>query len=140
MTSDRIARDYLRRARVRRQALDTLMAGADYPDVIREAQDLVELVLKGALRFVGVEPPKRHDVHSVFSQFLGRFPEEWSAVLTQLDTSLTRLAEQRAPAFYGDEEAGIPASALFGEDAARQALSIVDRLLGMYARLLGEGG
>jgi HEPN domain-containing protein len=115
------------------------MAGAGYPDVVRESQDLVELVLKGALRFVGIEPPKRHDVHGVLPQFLDRFPGEWHDAVREMMGTLTRLAEQRSPAFYGDEEAGIPASALFGEAAAREALGVVDRLLGLYARLLGEG-
>jgi HEPN domain-containing protein len=127
VTSDRIARDYLQRARARRRALDALMEGADYPDVVRESQDLVELVLKGALRFVGAEPPKRHDVHRAFAEFLDRFPKEWRESLTQMEESLTRLAAHRAPAFYGDEEADIPASALFNETAAREALAIADR-------------
>lgn len=78
MTSDRIARDYLRRARTRRLALDTLLAAGVHGDVMRQAQEIVELVLKGALRFVGVEPPKRHDVHEIVGQFLGRLPAEWS--------------------------------------------------------------
>ena len=67
MTSDDMARDYLRRAAARRKALDVLLSAAAYPDVVRESQDIAELALKGALRFVGVEPPKRHDVHRVLS-------------------------------------------------------------------------
>jgi HEPN domain-containing protein len=124
---------------MRRRALDALMAGESYADVVREAQDIVELVLKGALRFAGVEPPKRHDVHHVFPQFMDRFPAEWRTTLGRLEQTLTRLAEQRGPAFYGDEEADIPASALFGETSAREALATVDALLGIYARLLGVG-
>ena len=40
MTSDRLARDYLRRARARRRALDTLLVEAAHADVVRESQEV----------------------------------------------------------------------------------------------------
>lgn len=121
MTSDRIARDYLQRARARRLAIEALYGARAFADVVRESQDVVELVLKGALRFAGVERPKRHDVHGTVSQFLDRFPPEWGHALVELRETLDRLAADRAPAFYGDEAEGVPASALFGEIDARRA-------------------
>jgi hypothetical protein len=135
-----MARDYLRRARARRKALDTLFASVSYPDVVRESQDIAELVVKGALRFIGVDPPKRHDAHKVLARFIGRFPVEWAAVVEELEASLDRLAQERGPAFYGDDERGVPASDLFDEADARRAMSVVDRLLDLYRRLLGERG
>ena len=138
MTSDAMARDYLQRARARRIAVDALFAARGYADVVRESQDLVELVLKGALRFIGVEPPKRHDVHVTVEEFIERFPPEWRATLAELRQALDRLAADRAPAFCGDEAEGIPASELFGEDDARRAMTVADRLLDLYARLLSE--
>jgi len=48
MTSDRIARDYLAQARGRRVALDALLASRVYPAVVRESQEIVELVLEDA--------------------------------------------------------------------------------------------
>jgi len=138
VTSDRIARGYLQEAQTRRIALDALFGARGYPAVVRESQDLVELVLKGALRFVGVEPPKRHDVHDVVQHFIDRFPEEWLRALTELSGALTELAQDRAPAFYGKEDEDIPPSELFGEDDARRAMAIADRLLDLYARLLRE--
>jgi hypothetical protein len=50
------------------------------------------------------------------------------------------LAEDRAPAFYGDEERDIPASELFDESDARRATSVADRFLDLHRRLLGEQG
>ena len=47
MTSDRLARDYLRRARLRREALDLLFRREGYADVICASQEVVELILKG---------------------------------------------------------------------------------------------
>ena len=136
MTSDRIARDYLEQARGRRVALDALLAVRVYPAVVRESQEIVELVLKGALRFVGLEPPKRHDVHRVVESFGDRLTPEWREALAELRASLDRLAADRGPAFYGDEAEGIPASELFGEQDARAAMAVVDRLLFLYERLL----
>lgn len=138
MTSDQFARDYLNRARTRRIAVGALMAAGGYPDVVRQSQDLVELVLKGALRFVGVDPPKRHDVHGVVAEFADRFPADWRQAIVDLQGDLDRLAAERSPAFYGNEAEGVPASELFGEEDARRAMVIADRLLDLYARLLGE--
>jgi HEPN domain-containing protein len=140
MTSDRFARDYLRRAQARRRALDTLLDSEAYPDAVRESQDLVELVLKRALRLVGVEPPKRHDVHSVVERFLERFPAGWRTAFAELRQALGELAQDRAPAFYGDEAEGVPASELYGEEDARRAVMVADRLLGLYAELLRADG
>lgn len=140
MTSDSIARDYLQQARVRRMALDTFMQVGAYAVVVREAQDIVELVLKGALRFVGVEPPKRHDVHKLIPRFIERFPPDWRTTVADLRVPLDRLAEDRGPAFYGNEAENIPAAELFGEPEARSAIAVVDRLLDLYIRLLGEAG
>jgi hypothetical protein len=42
--------------------------------VVREAQEIVELSLKGMLRQVGVESPKWHDVGGFLLQFGDRFP------------------------------------------------------------------
>jgi hypothetical protein len=139
VTSDRLARDYLRRARARRRALDTLLVEAAHADVVRESQEVVELILKGALRFIGVDPPKRHDVRGVLVRFLERFPAEWRDALSEIEEDSTELVQDRARAFYGDEEDMVPASDLFSETEARRALAVVDRLLGMYERLLTEG-
>jgi len=76
MTSDRLARDYLRQAKLRRMALDTLLAAGGHAEVVRESQETVELILKGALRFIGVDPPRRHDVHSVLLRFRESLPAE----------------------------------------------------------------
>jgi HEPN domain-containing protein len=119
-------------------AVDALMRAQGYPDVVRESQDVVELVLEGALRFVGVDPPKRHDVHRAFDEFISRFPVEWHQTLKELRGALDQLAAERSPAFYGDEAANIPASELFDGEDARRAVSLAERLLVLYTRLLGE--
>lgn len=118
--------------------LDSLLQSGLYADVVRESQAAAELILKGALRFSGIEPPKRHDVHRFLEQFIERFPQEWRPALAELRDGLDKLVADRASAFYGDEAGDIPASDLFGGEDARGAVAVVDRLLDLYTRLLGE--
>ena len=40
--------------------------------VVRRAQEVVELVLKGALKILGIEYPKIHDVGKIFEQMVKR--------------------------------------------------------------------
>lgn len=119
--------------------MDTLLASSAYADVVRESQEVVELILKGTLRFIGVDPPKRHDVRTVLARFLDRLPAEWREAMEDIGEASTELAQERAHAFYGDEDGLVPASELFGEGDARRALGVVDRLLSIYEGLLGEG-
>jgi HEPN domain-containing protein len=137
VTSDRTARDYLEQAQARRIAVGALFSTRAYPSVVRESQDVVELILKGAFRFVSVEPAKRYDVDDLVEQFIDRFPEEWRQVIGELGPALTQLAQDRAPAFYGREAEDIPPSELFSEADARRAMAVADRLLDLYTRLLG---
>lgn len=78
------------------------------------------------------------DCPKVLEQFLDRFPQEWRDAVIELKPGLDQLAQERAPAFYGDEVAGVQASALFGETATRRAIAIADRLLDLCRRLLGD--
>jgi len=60
-----LAGDYLHKGKARRSARQGLFEEESYDDVVREAQAIVELILKGTLRFIGVDPPKRHDMPPV---------------------------------------------------------------------------
>lgn len=75
-------------------------------------------------------------MHPTVERFIGRFPAEWRGALADLRQALDRLVADRAPAFYGDEAEGIPASALFDESDARRAMAVADRLMDLFARLL----
>lgn len=54
MTNTTLAESYLWKARVRLKTLDVLLENGAYSDVVREAQEIVELALKGMLRQVGI--------------------------------------------------------------------------------------
>ena len=62
MTNISLAQSYLIKAPKRFKILAVLFDDQAYSDVIREAQEIVELSSKGMLREVGIEPPKWHDV------------------------------------------------------------------------------
>jgi HEPN domain-containing protein len=131
MTSTTLARSYFEKARKRLRALQTLFDDEGYSDVIREAQELVELVLKGMLRFVGVEPPKQHDVGALLVEHRERLPERVGVAAQRLADIPHRLRKEREFAFYGDEDF-IPTEEYSREDAqtalddARFVLSLVD--------------
>jgi len=57
MTNVSLAQSYLIKARKRLKILPVLLDELAYSDVVREAQEIVELALKGMLRQVGIEPP-----------------------------------------------------------------------------------
>jgi len=75
MTSTDLAKSYIWKAETRIDALEALFKRENYSDVIREAQETVELALKGMLRAVGVEPPKHHDVGGLILEHRDRFRE-----------------------------------------------------------------
>ncbi len=127
MTTDELARSYFIRAEKRLLALRVLMQVEAYPDVVREAQEVVELLLKGMLRWVGVDPPKWHDVGSILLEHAGKFPEALRTELPALAEISMRLRRDREAAFYGDIDL-IP-ERVFGQDDAARALSDAERVL-----------
>ena len=104
MTSVSLARSYFLKARKRLRALETLFEEEAYSDVVREAQELVELALKGMLRFVGIEPPKQHDVGPLLLQYRDRLPSSVGTGAERLAEISHRLRKEREFAFYGDED------------------------------------
>ncbi len=127
MTADELARGYLLRARKRMAALRALMHEEAYPDVVREAQELVELALKGMLRWVGVDPPRWHDVGAVVLEHAARFPQALQPELPALAAISQRLRRDRENAFYGDIDM-IP-ERTFDRAAAEQALADAQRVV-----------
>ncbi len=102
MTKSELARAYLEKATKRRRVLDVLMEEQAWSDVVREAQELVELALKAMLREVGVDPPKWHDVGPVLEEQAQLFPESMRPVLPELARISKWLRKEREFSFYGD--------------------------------------
>lgn len=131
MTTDELARDYFRRARVRRQALELYREAGEYADVVREAQELVELALKGMLRWLGVDPPRWHDVGSVLQLHRERLPPPVRPELDEVVKASARLRKEREAAFYGEIDL-IPGKS-YGPEDAEAALTAADLVLSLLA-------
>jgi hypothetical protein len=118
LTSTTLAQSYLLKATKRLKILPVLFGEEAYSDVIREAQEIVELALKGMLRWIGVDPPKQHDVGYLLVEFQDRLPPEVSREAQRLAQISRWLRKEREFAFYGDVDF-IPTEEYTREDAAR---------------------
>ena len=101
MTNTSLAESYLIKARVRLEVLEVYLDKEAYSDVVREAQEVVELALKGMLRQVGMEPPHWHDVGRFVREHRDRFLGVTDAGIERLTKVSTALRKERELAFYG---------------------------------------
>jgi hypothetical protein len=122
VTKSELARAYLEKASKRRRVLEVLKEEQAWSDVVREAQELVELALKAMLREVGVDPPKWHDVGPILIEQAERFPDATRAQLSELARISHWLRKEREFSFYGDVDF-IPTEQYSAQDADR---AIVD--------------
>ena len=104
MTNLTLATDYLKRSKSRLKALDVLHQDESYADVIRESQELVELLLKALLRKMGIEPPHWHDVGSLLVENQERLPDTFKIHLGRVTELSLKLRKERELAYYGDED------------------------------------
>lgn len=104
MHAEALAHDYLLRAKKRLAALDALFAEEAYADVVREAQEIVELALKGLLRAHHVSPPRVHDVSDVLEEHETRFSAALRRDVAELVAASRSLRRDRELAFYGAED------------------------------------
>ncbi len=110
-----------------------------HSDVVREAQELVELALKGMLRAVGVEPPKVHDVGSLLVEHTTLFVPDVRDDLPRAAAVSKRLRRDRELAFYGDvdfipTEQYTSADASLAYDDAAWVVGLATRVIDRLAR------
>jgi HEPN domain-containing protein len=135
MTNDSLARSYLEKAKVRLAVLDLLFEKEAYSDVVREAQELVELALKALLRHIGIEPPKWHDVGAIILEHRERFAGVSQTDLDRLASASTWLRKERELSLYGDVDF-IPTERYTPDDGtraiedARFVLTVAERVVG----------
>lgn len=134
MTTNDLAAGYHRKCVDRLAALEVLHARAAFSDVVRESQEVVELALKGMLRWAGIDPPKIHDVGDLLLQFAERFQGVGGHELKALAEASKELRKEREFSFYGDIDF-IPTDEYDADDAdtafgqARLAAGCLGRLL-----------
>lgn len=105
------------KAEKRLKILEILLKEEDYSDVVREAQEIVELALKGMLRFVGIEPPKFHDVGGILLEYQDKYATDIIEHLEKAACISKRLRKERELSFYGDIDF-IPSEEYTDADAA----------------------
>lgn len=105
---------------------------------IRQAHDCVELCLKGILRLLAVEFPKSHEVSKALRQARPAMPAWLAVEIERVSAASQWLAERRGPAFYGNEEKGIPPADLFTAEDGRRAVAEAEHVRSLAVRLLEE--
>lgn len=136
MTNTSLAQSYLIKATKRLRILSVLMEEESYSDVIREAQEIVELALKGMLRQVGIEPPKWHDVGPLLLEYREKFPKEVQPICEKLAKISKALRKEREFSFYGDVDF-IPTEQYAREDA-EEAIKSAEFVVAQAKKVIPE--
>ena len=124
----------LEQARSRLKTAQIALKDKNYAYSVRSSQECVELSLKAALRLLGIEYPKKHDVSRVLLINKERFPK-WFPIVEFAEIS-RKLAEKREPAMYGNELKMMPASILFSKEEASEALKNAEKIYSFCLKLL----
>ena len=136
MRNDALCRDYLDRSAARLKALQVLLQERSWADVVREAQEIVELSLKALVRSAWIEVPRLHDVSPVLEQNRDRFPEAVRARLDELIEISRHLRRDRELAFYGSED--LTPTEFYKREDAVTAADQAARVHGCVAEALAE--
>lgn len=94
--------------------------------VVRRAQEVVELSMKGILKIMGIDFPKVHNVAPLFVTLLQEKGIKLEKEVSEKILSISKLlAKDRAPAFYGEkvysrEDAGM------AQNGAKEILKWID--------------
>ncbi len=122
------------KAKKRLKILKVLFDEKDYSDVIREAQETVELALKAMLRQIGRDPPKWLDVGKILLENGKLFPEKLRTELPKLAQISKWLRKERELSFYGDIDF-IPTEE-YGSDDAKRAMEDAEFCVGIALKLI----
>jgi len=115
-----IAKSYLKQANARLRDAEEASAENLNAYALRLSQECVELSLKAALKLVGIEYPKKHDVSDVLIEVKDRFPEWFQKEIRFLADVSRKLAKKREISMYGDEESFLsPDEAISCEEALK---------------------
>lgn len=135
MKNRSLTKDYVHRASIRFEALQVLYAKQGYADVVREAQEIVELLSKALIRHLGAEPARVHDVSAQLRELRDRLPGARHSQLAQLIEISRELRRDRELAFYGTED--LTPSEFYSEQDAKVALDYARTALGFVGEVVG---
>ena len=135
MTSEEMGRSHLRQARRILLEAERYHEDGVWHLVVRRCQEAVELALKGALRFAGIEVPHVHDVGVFVAEHADRLPRAFAEHRDRLVSISRRLRQEREVSFYGNEEMSAPPEDLYMQEDAEDALRAA-----RFVQDLAEGG
>jgi len=138
LNSLELAKSNLRQAEERIRHAKEAVEEGNYPFVVRQCQEAVELALKASLRLGGIEPPKWHDVGPILKRERDKFPKWFHEKIDELASMSRSLRKERELAMYGDEETGVPPEELYIRSDAEYALNVAETVLSSVNRLLSE--
>jgi len=130
------ARLGLRRAEIILEEAGRLKEREIWNLAVRRSQEAVEMALKAALLWIGVQPPRLHDVGPSLREHASRFPDPFASSISRLASISRSLRNEREKSFYGDEESGLPPEQLYGEEDAVEALEKAGFVLELCRRLM----
>jgi len=124
LNTEAMARGYLDDAEYSLYEAEEALAKKMYHRTVRRAQESVELSLKAVLRLLGMEYPREHDVSDALVEIahIRELPDWFRFELETISIASKRLAGERGPAFYGDENAFIPPRELYSKEDAEKAI------------------
>jgi HEPN domain-containing protein len=118
VTNPKLALDYVLRAEHRLEALRVFLARGSHADVVRKAQEIIELCLKALLRASGISVPQIHDVGPILVTEIERLPQPVRSTAVRMAEISKALRRDREIAFYGSEDL-IPSEFYSAADADR---------------------
>ncbi|TVQ23782.1 MAG: HEPN domain-containing protein [Spirochaetaceae bacterium] len=138
--TDSLALTYYRKSLARRKALNVLFEESSYADTVRESQEICELLLKGVLRLIGIEPPKFHDVGKIIKENSSALSAEMRPEVDRIARYSFELRRDRELAFYGALD--VDPWEDYTKTDAEEAMNKVDTILSwsrsFFERALGS--
>lgn len=95
MTTMKMALSLLNQAKIVLKEAENLNAMGAWNLVVRRCQEVVELALKSALIWAGIQPPRLHDVGPALEKHIRCFPEEFAEHIPQMASISASLEETR---------------------------------------------
>lgn len=120
MQNKGLTKDYIERAQIRIGAVEYLFSKKSWADVVREAQETVELALKALLRSRSIDVPRIHDVSEILLEEQSKLPTAIKKDLEKICDISRSLRRDRELAYYGSED--LTPSEFYKEKDAEEAL------------------
>ncbi|MDH5811858.1 MAG: HEPN domain-containing protein [Candidatus Methanomethylicaceae archaeon] len=133
-----ISESFLRQAYARLKDAEDALKDNLNPYALRLSQECVELSLKAALKLVGIEYPKKHDVSRPLIDAKSRFPEWFQSEIEFMAHVSRTLAKKREISMYGDDASFLSPDELVTREEASKAVEQAKRVYELSSKLLSE--